>query len=88
MLHHDNYVLIENKTRIGQAQFNILQQKGLDSACWRYAASSIGADCETMSHTRKQRLAVQLSNCHLQASCHPTVLSLSLSLCTEEQSTR
>ncbi|CAM9620593.1 unnamed protein product, partial [Laminaria digitata] len=51
---------------IGQAQFNILQQKGLDSACWRYAASSIGADCETMSHTRKQRLAVQLSNCHLK----------------------
>eukprot|EP00904_Undaria_pinnatifida_P013911 jgi/Undpi1/9650/HiC_scaffold_27.g12106.m1 len=59
-------VLYSAFNTIGQAQFNILQQKGLDSACWRHAASSIGADCETMSHARKQRLAVQLSNCHLQ----------------------
>lgn len=51
---------------MGKAQFNILQQKGLDSACWRNAAVSINADCSTMAHARKQRLAVQLSNCHLE----------------------
>ncbi|CAM9370784.1 unnamed protein product [Ectocarpus sp. 4 AP-2014] len=53
---------------IATAQFDILQEKGLDSACWRQAAVSIDADCETMAHARKQRLAVQLSNCHLQDS--------------------
>ncbi len=56
------------ENRIGQAQFNILRQKGLDSICWRNAAMSIDADCETMAHSRKQRLAIQLSNCHLQVS--------------------
>ena len=30
--------------------------------------ASIEADCETMTHTRKQRLAVQLNNCHLQVT--------------------
>lgn len=51
---------------MGHEQFKILQQKGLDSPCWRHAAVSIDADCATMAHARKQRLAVQLSNCHLQ----------------------
>ncbi|CAM9295376.1 unnamed protein product, partial [Hapterophycus canaliculatus] len=49
-------------------QFKILQNKGIDSVCWREAAVSINADCTTITTTRKQRLAVQLSNCHLQSS--------------------
>lgn len=57
-----------NNCRLGAAQFSILQSKGLDSVCWREAAASIEADCQTMPHARKQRLAVQLSNCHLQVN--------------------
>lgn len=64
--------MISLENRIGQAQFNILRQKGLDSVCWRNAAMSIDADCETMAHSRKQRLAIQLSNCHLQVHNTPT----------------
>eukprot|EP00903_Cladosiphon_okamuranus_P014544 g13491.t1 len=52
--------------RLGQEQYQIIQHQGLDSACWRHAAISINADCATMEHSRKQRLAVLLSNCHLQ----------------------
>ncbi|CAM9619585.1 unnamed protein product, partial [Ascophyllum nodosum] len=66
-------VLYSEFNAIGQAQFNILATKGLDSQCWRQAVASIEADCETMTHTRKQRLAVQLNNCHLQhAGRRPT----------------
>jgi len=65
-------VVFSLKNRIGQAQFNILRQKGLDSICWRHAAMSIDADCETMAHSRKQRLAIQLSNCHLQVQHNST----------------
>jgi len=53
---------------MGQAQFDILAIKGLDSECWRSAVASIEADCQTMSHSRKQRLAVQLNNCHLKVN--------------------
>ncbi|CAM9833834.1 unnamed protein product, partial [Scytosiphon promiscuus] len=83
IVHRPDFVLsslYDDFNRIGQEQFQILQHKGLDNECWRHAAVSIDADCATMTTGRKQRLAVQLSNCHLQDSGRETTS------CTSEDS--
>ncbi|CAM9518102.1 unnamed protein product, partial [Choristocarpus tenellus] len=64
------YLLSNN--RLGREQFQILEHKGLDSLCWKSAVQGIGADCKTMAHSKKQRLAVQLTNCHLEDSGRET----------------
>eukprot|EP00953_Heterococcus_sp_UTEX-ZZ885_P008869 5265-Heterococcus_DN1.PRE.21 len=52
--------------------FTTLQARSNDSVCWKNAFSELKADCKGMTHFDKQRLALSLSNCHLEDSGRPT----------------